>query len=423
MRGGRRAVALALALAAAYFYFRGPRRALAEPDGSIDFQYCFYIAFRTFALGGNPYQPEQMLQTAGAISGRHADIMRSFYKGAILYPPGFFLLAPLGLLPLRTAVWLWLLLQCASFAALLWWAWRLCPKPAAGGLQKLVFLTCGLSLAPVHTSLAVGNTGALSAALAAGLFYALTRNCTGWAGVALGLLMSKPTFGIPAAILVALWGRWRVLAVGAAVSAAASAPVFYRLGLLQTVADWRRNLAVHTAAGMPNDGTPANPFHYQFLNLQSWWYTLAGPGWAEAWTVLVVAFLLWVLFRFRKDVQDNAASYWTLAAVFLLLSMYHVFYDAALLVVPVAALFHWHGRRPRYAWGAAVLLAPFAAPGTTLLHLKLESLAHRVPLVEAIVVRHQVVALLLLAVLATAALAADKSRFRLSAGSASPPRS
>lgn len=403
-RSRRVALALTLALAAGYFYLRGPRRAL-QPGGSADFQYIFYIGLRTFALGGNPYEAGDMLGTAQSISRRYAYIVQKGYGAGSPYPPGFFvLLAPLGLLPLRAAVWCWLFLQGVSFAALLWWAWNLHAQADAGGAKKLLFLACGLALAPVHTSLAVGNTGTPFAALTTGLFYAILRNRTGWGGLALGLLMSKPTFGIPAAMVVALCGRGRVLAVGAAVCAASWAPVCFRLGLLQTVVGWRRNVAAITVTGKQADATFANPVHYQLLNIQSWWYTFTGPGWAEVGSLLVLAFLLGGLYRFRREIEGHGGIYWTLATVFLLLSMYHRFYDAALLAVPLAALFHLHRCQPWYTRAAAVSLAPFAVPGATFLHLKLESVAHRFPLVEAVVVRHDVVALLLLAVVAGAAL-------------------
>ena len=44
--------------------------------------------------------------------------------------------------------------------------------------------------------------------------------------------------------------------------------------------------------------------------------------------------------------------------------------------------------------------SPFAVPGSTWLHLSLREAAHRVPLVESLVVRHDTVALMALAALA-----------------------
>ena len=397
-------LAAVLALAGIYFLVRGPFRAVALPDGSIDFQYCFYVAFRTFAQGGSPYRAEDMLATAQAISARHHYLLLHFYKGAIIYPPGFFVFAPIGLMSLRPALWLWLLIECGAFGALLWWASQLFSTSWTRP-QKAAFLACGLSLAPPHTNLAVGNTGILFAALTAALFLALQRKSAGWGGFALGLLMMKPTFGIPAAALVAIWGQWRLLVVGGLVSMLTSLPVLWRLGVRETVAGLVRNLSLHTTPGMPNDETLSNPFHYQFLNLRSWAYGLVGGGWAELLTVLALLALLYALFRFRRQRHGIGPTlYWTLASMFICLAMYHCFYDATLLVIPLAAAFDLYNRRSGwvYGWGAA--LAPFAVPGTTFLHLKLSNQAHRTPLIEAFIVRHETVALIVLAGLAVAGL-------------------
>ncbi|MBI3696256.1 MAG: DUF2029 domain-containing protein [Acidobacteria bacterium] len=401
---------LALALAAVYFLARGPWRAVPNGslDFSLDFRGYFYIALRTFACGGDPYQPTDLLATAGALSAFRRDSLRDFNRAAFVYPPGSLIFAPIGLLPLREALWVWLLLQCAGFAGLLYWSRQLCSATWTS-LEWGAFLACALALAPVHTSLHVGNMAPLTAALTAALFLCLQRNSAGWGGLALGLLMIKPTFGIPGAVLALILARWRLLAVGTLVSVLAAVPAFWRLGIRHTLLSLLRNLPAQTGPGMPGDESFSNPAHFHLLNLRSWFHGLVGPGWAELLTGCVLAGLLYALFRFRRPgpglpTAVNWAFYWTLASCFICLALYHRFYDAALLAVPLATAVDLAHHRSPWVWAWAAALAPFAVPGTTFLHLKLGDVAHRVPLVEFLLVRHETLAILLLACLAIAAL-------------------
>ena len=143
------------------------------------------MALRTFACGGDPYQPPELLATARAQSVFYHDTLRDYHGGVFAYPPGFLIFAPLGLLQMRLAMWAWFLLQCGAFAALLYWSRRLCSAVWTSWEYGL-FLVGALALAPVHTSLSVGNMAPLTAALTAAVFVCLRYRSTGWGGLALG---------------------------------------------------------------------------------------------------------------------------------------------------------------------------------------------------------------------------------------------
>ncbi len=401
-RGKLMAFALALAASGAYFAVRGPLAALR--DGSVDFQYYFFIAQRTFVLGGNPYRIEDVLATAEAVSDKHRQFLLGADNPIVIYPPGFFAIAPIGLLPVEAAVWLWVLAQCIASAALLWWASQLASTTWTPWQHRL-FVICGLCLAPVHTGIAGGSTGPLFTSLAVALFLCLRRNLSGRAGVIMGLLMIKPTFGVPAAVMTAVLSRWRVLALGFAAWLLTSLPMFWRFGIRESLSAFLSSVRLQAAPGGPANETLQNPAHYSLLNLRSWWHSIAGSPWAEVLTVMVLAGILYALFRFRR--RADAAGpvfYWTLAGCFICLAAYHRSYDAAVLAVALAAAFDLYGRNSPYFWAWAVALVPFAMPGGTFLHLSLAAVAHRFPLLELLVVRHQTVALLLLAALAVVEL-------------------
>ena len=91
---GRLTPWVALALAGSYFLIRGPLRALR--GGVFDFGASFYIALRTFALGGNPYRLEDVTVTAAGVSEKLAWFFRVQPNSVLAYPPGFFAFYPLA---------------------------------------------------------------------------------------------------------------------------------------------------------------------------------------------------------------------------------------------------------------------------------------------------------------------------------------
>lgn len=382
----RSAAAVGLCLSATYFWVRGLARGLG-PTGGYDFLNYFHIGLRTFAHGGNPYLLRDL--SASGI-GWH-------FNFAMAYPPAFFALAPIGLLSPRTAALLWLLLGCMAFAAILWSSKEQFTTPWTAE-QGIFFLICALCLAPVHTDLQLGNMGTLCSAFLAGLFFCLQRNLTISAGILLGVLMIKPTFGCPAALIVLALGNIRSFLAGVGVCAAISMPIFARLGPQEALSGPLRNMALQVRPGMTNDESLLNPNHYQMIGLRSWLFGFAGPRWADLLTTMGVGLMLYCLFRFRKKATGSGAGfYWTLASVFVLLAFYHRFYDAGLLLVPIAATFDLYRRNNRFWWPCAAALVPFAAPGTMWLHVKLGDAADRYTLLEALLIRHETLALLLLA--------------------------
>jgi hypothetical protein len=89
-----------------------------------------------------------------------------------------------------------------------------------------------LAWAPVTASLAMGQNGPLGLLLAAVANAALVRDDDLALGVATGLLLYKPTWGLPLVLLIGVRSRWRALGVVGVVVAAG-----YLLGILATGGD------------------------------------------------------------------------------------------------------------------------------------------------------------------------------------------
>jgi hypothetical protein len=128
------------------------------------------------------------------------------------YPPHLLLFIwPLGLLPYLPAYAVW----CGVGLALYLWAgW-------AGGVDRRHMLF--LALAPaVAVNVFFGQNGFLTAALLIGGLANLDRRPL-FAGILFGILTIKPQFGLLLPVMLALTGRWRVIAAAVATAAVLAA--------------------------------------------------------------------------------------------------------------------------------------------------------------------------------------------------------
>ena len=183
-----------LLLGLAYFLVRGPVRTF-ERGGNLDFQF-IHNAIQTFQEGYNPYVRDDIVAVAEA--HRRDRYIRAFLNATLLYPPPFLaLFYPIGLMEHSAGVWVWLAMQFAAAAALAYLAARL------AGLEKRHWRPAAVAVlfcAPLHTNIAHGQPGIFFCLLTAVLFWYLREKRTLPAGVALGLLMIKPSFGVPALV-------------------------------------------------------------------------------------------------------------------------------------------------------------------------------------------------------------------------------
>ena len=145
------------------------------------------------------------------------------------------------------------------------------------------------------------------------------------------------------------------------------------------------------------DDTSRNEFSHHQINARSWWHSWDLPSTAtEILTALSLAALLLPLFRQRAFGINSPGSgwYWSLASIFTCVAVYHRFYDAALLAIPLAAIVkHWPSNLARLF---ALLLLPFATPGATAMEYFTRNLNPGDAWFDAIVVRHDALCLLLL---------------------------
>ena len=144
------------------------------------------------------------------------------------YPAGSaWLFAPFGWLPITAGFVLHGLLMLAAAIAAGWVA------APVYGLDRRVSVLAVLAFAPVTASVVLGQNGTLGLLLAVVAIAGLVTGRPLVAGLAIGLLLYKPTFAIPLIGLLLLRGRWRELLVVALAGA-----LWYVAGVVAAAGDW-----------------------------------------------------------------------------------------------------------------------------------------------------------------------------------------
>jgi len=230
------------------------------------------------------------------------------------YPPAFaWFYAPLSRLPPMRGLAVEELLMTAIFAIAALLAAR------TYGFGKLFSIAAVLAWAPTVSSIEVGQNTALAVALIFVAGWALTRNRSGVAGLAVGLLLYKPTVALPLVLLLLARKEWRAIGITAlcaagwyvASVAASGGDLFWPRSYLQTVTWW-----------LPLDfaGGPSKAFTIPTMLMA------LGVHWQTAWTIGVVILALALPIAARVSAIEAAS---VMPLVGLTASIHAWPYDAA----------------------------------------------------------------------------------------------
>ena len=399
-----------LVVATATFVVRGPMRATWWSD---DFAVP-YSGARAWLQGVDPYQPDTLNRVL-VDAGRETDSTgRAVNNSSVYLPPTLVPVTPVALLPWRAARIAWLCLN------VLLAAWMVRSALSLSGLRwpdaEAVWLTGGIvALAPLHTGIAVGQIAMPSVTLLVIAMALINSGRENAGGVALGIsTLLKPQLTGPFIAYYFLRRGRRGAAVAVAVCVAATVVSIGWLGIndIPWLDSWRAVMRSIMVPGSQHD--PLGPWSVQLVELRTLIAVLTGAD--AAGTVgfaLAAAAGVWLYVAGRTLDERHDLLLMSGVAVLSLLATYHRFYDAAILAVVLAWLARdgvtgVPGRRGR--WAALACCAVFFIPGAW----AMQRLANegRVPpwlsgswVWEAILVRHQNWALVLLAALIAMAIA------------------
>ncbi len=363
--------AVVLLIAAVEFIARGPARA---EDSSFDWV-TPYFSTKAWLQGGNPYDHnllEQLQQNEGDVP--QFIPLKNYYPSA--YPPTtFVILAPLNWLSWKQARQLLLVINLIATIA------TLVALAGLGGFKRTEWrsylLWCfGLGFAPFHSGIAHGNLIILSVTCVALAVWAAARQKEVCAGGLLAVAIAlKPQIGAMIWLAYAFQRRWRMCTITAVVWVLVAVVAVWQLekNNVEWLRGWANNTVEFTATGSSNDPTSANRLRHDLINLQRLLHALIDTS-REKVNALTYGFIscllmVYVLLHQRLRTRKDELLSISALAVIGLLPVYHRFYDATLLMLPLAwSLTAWYGHLRISARLTLALILPFLFPAPAMFY-------------------------------------------------------
>lgn len=404
-------VALLLLASVALFSIRGPVR-LWRGLGWNDFL-SPYIQANAWAHGKDPYSAKSLISLWPIDLPRPPWVDTEAANGKLEtnkgvpspYPiSSFVVLSPFTLLPWTLALLSWMLISVAAVVLAAFALLSICGRSVIE-LRAQLFLAALFALAPLHTGIGTGNPAVLVVAFTVFTVWAARSGRESAAGTLLALAIClKPTVAGGLLLYYLIRRRWKIAGIACAVSAMIAVLGVSRLALASVpwFSSYIENTRRMFVAGSIDDFTRTDAIRYNMVNAQVFFYSvLRNPSAANRLSLLLGVTLLgcWLWLCYRRRIPSELLEI-SAISVLSLISVYHRFYDAGLLIWPLAWSVLVVSKR---LTAAATLLTilPFLVPGAAILA---ERAAHLSPSVAQswwwiILVTHQVWDLILLAVL------------------------
>lgn len=360
-----------LSVAAAEFVVRGPVRFLLIPNNWNDLSQN-YAASKLWLNGQSPSDPRNFV----ALWSRegHSRLELTDIR-AHLAPPlgGLVVMAPIAAFPYNVAKILWLAVLLIAFAGTVW------ALLMAGGfrwdeLRTLAFIAACLALAPFQTGIANGNPTILVIGLCALAIWAAHFHRDFTAGILFGIACSlKPQIGAFLVLYYLLRRRWQLFGTAVATTSGLILVAALRLQLrgASWIQDYLQNARGFVTANPIDDFSAANPARFSLINLQVPFFSITGHSSSANLLAFAVGGLLlciWLYWVTRGPEHTPELLSLGAISILALLPVYHRFYDAGLLVVPLCWYMTTTVERSRKIVKVGLLLmTPFLAPGSAFL--------------------------------------------------------
>jgi glycosyl transferase family 87 len=310
---------------------------------------------RTDAL----YDPAEHLQQGRS----RIDSRLNLYAPHPNYGPQTALMfAPLALLPFAWSLASFIAITLAAYGVSIWLLWREC-----AGLRKYGTLTAILAAASplLFGLLRYGQLSAFALLSWSAAFVALRRNRPFVAGLVLGLLAYKPTFGIVLALVLLTGRQWRI-AAGAVASIAGQLAVALLMAGATSLAEYG-----HVLWTLMLDPRAVEIYPTEMHSLRGFFQLLTGSHQTVATLFLVSSVVAAVAAVRAWSSRAPLGLRWaTLVLMTVLVSPHLITYDLVLLTVPLLMLAEWaveHPNHPSRPGVSALLVLVYFAPFSGLL--------------------------------------------------------
>ncbi len=366
-------VLLVLSIAGAWGGLRGP--ALAVRGGGDDFA-LIYISARAWLFGQNPYDGTSLDGLWAQAGGSEALSPTVRGPSDLLYPPmSFPLLSPVAAMPWPIAQVVWMLLNIGAFGIGLFalMRWVAAPRTIRHPVT-LAIVGAALCFGPVHTGIRMGQTtllvfACLCAAHAIRVSGKVDRQVI--PGILLGIAaVIKPQFGVPFLVYELFSKRIRSASVGFGLAGGIAAVAFARLHLADI--DWlptlTENVRLFASVGAGNPSR-TNPFRYQMIDLQVLCQNGVIPPRMLVLAITGLVALAGAIAWHRAREGRSELLGVSLGVGLCLMIVYHRYYDATLLLIPVAWAITTLPRARLVPITLLAAIAPFAIPGGAALYV------------------------------------------------------
>ena len=355
-----RAIALALAIAFAVALASGS--GAKNPSGRLGGDYpAFYAAGRLITSDerASMYDPARQAQMQQGLLPGDADEGVLYFA----YPPHTALAyVPLSHLPYRLSYALHTMLMVGATVAALYLV-----RPMLPLVDRHFELTVigAISFYPMYRAITGGQNTALTLLLLAGSWRAVNARRDAVCGVLLGLLLFKPQFALPIIGLHLLGRRWRV-----GLSAALTAFACWGVGAALLGFGWLGNWLDSVRFFSDLDARVNRRNAVSFLGVADTVFGVGDTRGRVVGATLALATVAALILLWRNHGRrDLCAPMIVALPAIVLISPHAMFYDAGLLVLPLAALLaarHVHVRQAAVVlWFAGLLDLAKHAVGLT----------------------------------------------------------
>ena len=370
-------VVVLLVVAVTEFGIRGPLR-IAHGTGWNDFLFP-YIQAKAWAHGEDPYSPRSLIsdwpshvQRPPWVESDAASGLLELKRGIPTpYPlSSLVVLSPFTVLPWSVAITLWIVISTGAAVLSPFALISLCGV-AIADLRAQVFLVAVFALTPLHTGLGTANPAMLAISLTVAAVWAEHRGKLSLAGALLAVAVClKPTVAGGVLLYYLVRRRWRVTGIACAIAVAVAglAVLRFQLAGVPWMASYIENTHRIFAAGSLADFARPDAIRFNMINAQVLFYSLLGNAplanrLAQLLGAGLLGLWLWLCYRQRAPSELLEIS---AISVLSLISVYHRFYDAAVLIWPLAWCLLLVERRSVTILITA-MIAPFLMPGPAVL--------------------------------------------------------
>jgi hypothetical protein len=303
-----------------------------------------FLSAGVWGQGGNPYGRDEILARWRAIHvvGDEDLTANFFHDTPSLYPPPTLaLLWPLTTMPWRAVRHLWLALNLTT-TFLAWVALVQIARIELVSWRAALLGMLWLFLGPFTICVLLGNPALLTVNMLVLVIYLVGRGAIAPAGILLGLLVClKPQIAGAMMLYYALSRRWRLVLISMSIFAAVFVVALLQLAVHHV--HWSQSLLTNlhdaSAIGAFNDPSPANASRWQLVNVQYLFYGIVSNRSLVGVLALSLTAALGLAFIWawkRNEFQEIEPLTVAVPMIMSLLPVYHRYYDALLLIFPLA---------------------------------------------------------------------------------------